>query len=125
LSLSQWSKSEQWPKLPEVFGPVFFQPDPERSKAINLFGNELLAMNQDAVNQRYGEHDAPPPYEPGPCILNLTPIQAYTSIECYLYQCSEGDVPERRLYQSLVGYRDALAHCIVQALPQYRNAEWA
>ena len=92
---------------------------------------ELLAMNQDAVMQRYPDCDAtnlpgpidPPPYN-GYSLVPGTLVQVYKSMGCLIYQCSEGDVPEHKLYKALDKAHDILAHTIVSKLEAYEMAKW-
>ena len=88
---------------------------------------DLLRMNVDAVNCRYPQH--PAAHVP-PCPLDLPGFkrpsdwQCLKSLDCYLYQCSEGDVPERDLYQAVTTFRDRLRSALVCELPEYDAAEW-
>jgi hypothetical protein len=87
-------------------------------------GRALHDMNVSAVCQRYTD-DSPGdyPYEHprghAPSLLH-----AYKALRCYLYQCSEGDVPLWTMYQMLVDYADHLANAIVQAMPEYDALPW-
>lgn len=87
----------------------------------------LLQMNIDAVNARYGEGEAekfrPLDYKPRftmPCGKH----QLFKTLECYLYQCSEGDIPDRPLYQILDEMKSCIASDIVRNTPQYELAKW-
>jgi hypothetical protein len=94
-------------------------------------GNDLLAMNQEAVLQRYPDCDAtdmpgpidPPPYE---FKIELLPsnVDVYSSVACLHYQCSEGDVIEQDLFKALTSLYHRLAHHIVQKSDAYERAEW-
>lgn len=70
---------------------------------LTTFGRELYAMNEDAVAQRYSEEpdrtgstgyvwESPGPLSPGGLL---------EALECLRYQCAEGDVPERPLFERL------------------------
>ena len=43
---------------------------------------------------------------------------------CLLYQCSEGNVPNGRLFNELNRAAGELAQAIVQDLPEYDQASW-
>jgi hypothetical protein len=88
-----------------------------------VIGQQLYRLNTDAVNQRYTENDPGPRYHFKP-VGKLSDIQAYKSISCFLYQCSEGDVPERPLFKELSELHDDLAHRIVGSTAPYDRAEW-
>jgi len=78
-------------------------------------GAELIMMNTAAVNVRYNEQNRRNSsymwQNPAP----FSAVQAYKTIRCFLYQCSEGDVPEtwplyrqvdevRKFYANLLGH---------------------
>lgn len=88
------------------------------------FGNKLMALNIQAVNERYEEHT--------PIIPNgyqfryeLTDrIGAYKALRCLIYQCSEGDVPKTKLYNVLEDISSYMAHSIVSSLKTYEDRPW-
>jgi len=89
-------------------------------------GQRLFQLNAAAVNYRYGDdevvQDIRYSYRPQPMTM---PVQAYKAIQCFLYQCSEGEQFETSAeYLDLVALSDRLAHAIVQRLPAYNAAEW-
>ena len=83
----------------------------------------MFAMNVRAVKARYADDkteygftfrdELPPPS-----------IQAYKSLQCFIYQCSEGDVPNDPLYIGLEAIGAGLANLIVSRLPEYDKAVW-
>ena len=83
----------------------------------------MFAMNVRAVKARYADDkteygftfwdELPPPR-----------IQAYKSLQCFIYQCSEGDVPNDPLYIGLEAICAGLANLIVSRLPEYDKAVW-
>jgi hypothetical protein len=86
------------------------------------FGQALLNLNTLAVNQRYRENVTPLAYKfrPVPC----ESVQAFKSLDCLRYQCSEGDVPASLLYKALTEIHYVIANHIVSALPAYDAAKW-
>lgn len=91
----------------------------------SVIGQQLYRLNTDAVNQRYTEKQESPgtryTYKP---VGKQSDIQAYKSMGCFLYQCSEGDVPSLPLFQELSKIHDELAHRIVGNSAPYDRAEW-
>ena len=88
----------------------------------------MFALNCNAVNARYGEGEAEKfrpldyTYRPEPY---LTLIEVFKALQCWLYQCCEGDIPETsKLYQFFREIENYLARKIVSNLPEYDNAEW-
>lgn len=90
---------------------------------LNKLGQNLWAMNVQAVDQRYGENNPVSLYRYEYCPADN--IQVFKSLRGYLYQCTEGDVPESALYKDLDRLADTLAREIVINLPAYEQAEWA
>ena len=86
-------------------------------------GNFLFKMNTDAVNQRYNEDTEAPQFK-YLWLGTVDPIKSYKALQCLIYQCSEGDVPERVAFKELKQLEHALADCIISALPAYEKASW-
>lgn len=86
-------------------------------------GGYLLAMNADAVAQRYNEEPEPVVYRPERG-LTFTPCDALKGLECFIYQCSEGNVPKREEFKILEYARDSLINRIIANLPDYKSAAW-
>ena len=92
----------------------------------------MLAMNIDAFRQRYGIKTLL--VEDLDCIdldtrnrqplEALSEVQMFKSLQCFLYQCAEGDVDERPLYKALSAIRELLAPFIHEDSPEYEAAQW-
>lgn len=71
----------------------------------NGVGLRLLAMNYKALQECYQERttghfgEAPSAYRNRPA--QITEVQMLKSLQCFVYQCSEGDVVETPLFQKL------------------------
>lgn len=92
-------------------------------------GQNLWKLNVEAVNQRYGGNYPIKLYQYAParnCAggTRKQQVRVYKSLQCFLYQCSEGDVPETPLFQELERYCSALAAEIITELPEYEDAAW-
>ncbi len=88
------------------------------------FGKKLLALNIQAVNERYDENKSivPNGYE---FHYELTDqIGAYKALQCLIYQCSEGDIPKTNLYKMLQEISGYMAHSIVSSLQVYKERPW-
>ena len=87
----------------------------------------MFQLNCDGVNERYGAGEAGT-FRP----LNFTyQPEAYSSLaqvlkslQCWQYQCNEGDVPETQLYQFFEEVEHHVALLIVMDLPEYEKATW-
>jgi hypothetical protein len=91
-------------------------------------GYAMFQLNVIAVDARYGSGEAkkfrPLDYQ-YEVTKSVPMVQALKSLQCWLYQCNEGDVPETALY----GLFDNdvqlyLMTEIIDALPEYQNAVW-
>ena len=86
---------------------------------------DMFELNVNAVNQRYGEKEQTPKFTYIPGNFTST-IQAFKSLHCWIYQCTEGDVPNSNLYKFFAEIFDNyLARKIVFDLPEYDAAEWS
>ena len=54
----------------------------------------------------------------------LSEVQFFKSLQCFLYQCCEGDVDEKPLYKTLSSIRALMAPFIKENSPEYDAAEW-
>lgn len=94
-----------------------------------LLAKDMFNLNVKGVNARYGENEAGKfreldfKYRLGDA--NITIVQAYKSLNCWLYQCSEGDIPEDNFFYALMSrIAGSLAEHIVKRLPEYDKAKW-
>jgi hypothetical protein len=87
----------------------------------------MFQLNCDGVNARYGEGESEKfrplnfTYQPE---IQYSLVQVLKSLQCWKYQCSEGDVPETQLYRFFEEVEHHLALKIVMNLPEYDKAPW-
>ena len=87
-------------------------------------GQRMLDLNQLSLEQRYGEAKKELIYifQTAPC----SPIQAYKTMRCWLYQCAEGNIPETsklfNAFDKVLG--PAWAEFIIARTPEYDEAAW-
>ena len=90
--------------------------------------NALMRLNISAYNQRYkesGEDFANFPRDtPTAFTLKSKLLELAKLIECYLYQCNEGNAPETELYKAIEELQNATYRAIVHKLPEYNAANW-
>lgn len=97
--------------------------DLDTTAALDELGTDLLALNYRATNQRYNESN-------GLMTLyrhrgvHVTELQALKSLQCLMYQCSEGDEPESTLFAWLETYEHSLMRNIIDSIPAYAAAVW-
>lgn len=91
-------------------------------------GVAMFQLNIEGVEARYGKGEAAEFRELDHKFrseLPPTAIQAYKSLGCWHYQCSEGELPESNLfYATMERVSSEIAHEIVRSLPAYEKARW-
>jgi hypothetical protein len=107
-------------RLREIVRDIGYDIDIEKGK--DRLGQDLWALNVRGYNERYNANETVPPYIYEH--ISTSQIQGLKSLRCILYQATEGDVPETRLYQKMLQLSLYWASVIVQNLPEYDNAEW-
>ena len=89
--------------------------------------NAMFLLNCDGVNAHYGEGEAEKfrllnfTYQPEP---NCSLVQVLKSLQCWMYQCCEGAVPQTQLYRFFKEIENHVALQIVMDLPAYQKASW-
>ena len=88
--------------------------------------NALKQMNLEALYQRYGDEYKETDFIVSSAMYShaSSPIQTFKHIQCFLYQCSEGNVPECSLYKKVETLQDQVAYSIIDNLPEYNHAKW-
>ncbi len=87
-------------------------------------GASMRQLNIDATNARYKDKDSQAAgFEHE--WTNVSAVQAYKSLRCWLYQCAEGDIDSRPLY-IVFDYQvsQRIAADVIHALPQFDKAVW-
>ena len=122
LSYLYLERDNEW--LSETIGY-----DIKNENNLDQLGREMLMLNIQAVNYRYDEENNSTAlleeyrYK---LTLNVNNIQALKSLQCWSYQCSEGNIPEEsELYKLMEKVKVAWLSSIVSKLPTYDKAEWA
>lgn len=117
-----------------------------KTVSIKAVYNALSEMNCNALNQRYIHDDKAEPeqfpkdynhfevakktiltignYKDGAFEIPISYYQLLKSIDCYIYQCSEGNVPESALYKAVDDIRAMLANWIIRNTIAYNAANW-
>lgn len=100
---------------------------------------KLYQLNFDAFHGRYdGRHDdecifkafpdteihKPVKYKDHCPVVEKWHYQMLKSMECYLYQCCEGDCPKTEIYQAVKQLKNNLMCFIVHYSAEYQAAEW-
>ena len=98
----------------------------ERQARADRLAREMFTMNMMAVHFRYGKLDDMMPERAFEFAWEHSgdAWQVLKSLHCYLYQCSEGNVPDRPLYKELKEFGARLADALACSQPQYDAASW-
>jgi hypothetical protein len=101
---------------------VDFSDDSWRDK----LGQKMWDLNQLSLGYRYGDAREVLTYSFFDESGLVSRVQMFKSLRCWLYQCAEGEIPDKSvLYrvfsQKIVLY---LALRIVGEMPEYDAAEW-
>ena len=86
------------------------------------YGQALIGMNYEAVNQRYEEKEKSSKFK-----LKKTEFEVYQKIKnlhCFNYQCSEGDVPETPLFKFVEELIHTVENGMIIRTQIYEEAKW-
>ena len=87
-------------------------------------------MNVDAYNQRYkeAEYKIIPVFREGENLLKYATDERLArlikTLDCFIYQCAEGDIPETDLYKAVDDFRRRAYEYFVQRTAAYEAAVW-
>jgi hypothetical protein len=122
-------------ELEEVYGTIIIRHklmelgiDPSISGWAEILGHEMFQLNIRAVDARYGSGEARK-FRPLDFHYEVTEpipmVQVLKSLQCWLYQCNEGDVPTTTLYGLFSDdIQVYLMTELIDTLPEYQNAVW-
>jgi hypothetical protein len=111
----EWVKKEMEPKVRVDCS------DPDWKTKL---GQKMWDLNQLSLKHRYGDRKRKLIYTFQPVLC--THIEAFKALQCWIYQCTEGDIPETSaLYQ----FFDKVlipewAEFIVMRTPEYDGVGW-
>jgi len=99
----------------------------EFSEHAERLADDMFALNVEAVNQRYGEGEAeqfrPLDFEYR-FSIPPSPVRTVKALDCWMYQCAEGNVPETPLFKLMDRVRNAIYRGIVHSSEAYDQAPW-
>ena len=91
---------------------------------------EMFTLNCDSIEQRYGEGSAedfrPLDFNYQFTGSGVTQHQLVKSLQCFNYQCCEGNIPEQNaLYDALDKVSARICKHIVSSSDAYEKAQWS
>ena len=88
-----------------------------------ILGKAMQKMNYEAVNYRYDKKNKPDGWF---TFQNeqTKDVQVLKSLQCFLYQCTEGNIPKKKLYKCLKLIEDLLKNDIIEKNTDYNLMEW-
>ena len=92
----------------------------------NLF-KALEKMNAESLKQRYGDNleDNLSKLLPAfPWYSELKEIEILKLVQCCIYQCSEGNISDTKLYKTMESISHVMCYNAVSKLPEYEAAVW-
>ena len=115
------------PHTPHSFKALGYEPT--QFEHLERLARDLYLLNCEAVDTRYGKGESAGPlgfefqfqFEDRD---TLKPAAIYKHAKCLIYQCAEGDIPERHLFKALESFAESLAHQIIETIPAYSEAQW-
>ncbi len=98
---------------------------PKADKFLQALALDLHKMNVDAINERYSHHQKTEyDFSGFKRVAQVSRVQLYKTMQCFLYQCNEGEIDKRELFQALDRMQATVAAHIVASLPEYEKAKW-
>ena len=92
---------------------------------LTILGRTMLNLNTDAVDQRYDEKNNREFV--GKYNFKTIPvdrIQALKSLRCWIYQCLQGDIPEREFFKLMDAISYQWMYAIINDMKAFQTADW-
>jgi hypothetical protein len=117
---------DRFSRIPHKLKELGF--DTSKAGRAERLGYAMFQLNVIAVDVHYknGEAGKLRPLDYRYEVLEPVPlVQVLKSLQCWLYQCNEGDVPTTALYMLFDNdVQLYLMNEIIDTLPEYQNAYW-
>jgi hypothetical protein len=115
-------------KFKEMHGHIYKKLDLNKTEDYERLISDLYKLNFEAFNYRYSaklsknDLNFIKGFKWTDQKINL--FQFLKSCECLLYQCCEGNIVKRKLYNDFECLIDCLRHYIIDSIPEYKKATW-
>lgn len=122
-----YSKEEFKPEITRQINKygydLTYKEDDTNPDANNL-GQRMKTLNKKAWNHRYKKIGGFNLFKQDLDINEKDLIQILKSLQCFIYQCSEGDIIKDKLYLMLRDTERILINYIISHLEEYKKAKW-
>lgn len=122
-----YSKEEYKPEITKEinkFGYNLEYNGNDKNPDANNLGQKMKVLNKKAWNYRYNEKGGFGLFKLDDKINEYNIYQILKSLQCFLYQCSEGETPKEDLYKMFERIERILINHIVMNLDDYKKAKW-
>ena len=122
-----YSKEEYKPEVTREinkFGYNLEYDENEKNPDANNLGQRMKVLNKKAWNYCYNEKGDFGLFKHDENINEYNIYQILKSLDCFLYQCLEGDIPKDNLYKTLKNISKILTNHIINNLEDYKKAKW-
>ena len=122
-----YSKEEYKPEITRQINKLGFILEYDENEKIQdayRFGRSMKRLNILAWNKAYNKKCKTVLFEHDENANEKNIYQILKSLQCFLYQCSEGDIPKDNLYITLNNIEKILINYIISHLEDYKRAEW-
>jgi len=84
----------------------------------------MKVLNKKAWNHAYNETGNFSLFKQDETLNEKNLYQILKSLDCFLYQCLEGEVPKDKLYITLSKIKRIIENYIISHLEDYKKAKW-
>lgn len=122
-----YSKEEYKPLITNEFNKYGFNleyDNEEENGDMHNLSQRMNVLNKKAYNICYKEEGGFKFFKHDETKTEYNIYQILKSLDCFLYQCLEGDIPKDDLYKTLDNVRKILTNYIITHLPDYKKAKW-
>ncbi len=122
-----YSKEEYKPEITRQinkFGYDLTYNTEDKNPDANNLGQRMKVLNKKAWNYRYNKSGDFGLFKFDDSINEKDIYQILKSLQCFLYQCSEGEIPQEDLYKTLQNIEEILINHIISNLEDYKKAKW-
>lgn len=122
-----YSKEEFKPEITREinkFGYDLTYDENEKNPDANNLGQRMKVLNKKAYNHAYNLKGDFGLFRWNEHLTEYNVYQILKSLDCFLYQCLEGDIPKDKLYITLKNISKILSNHIINHLEDYKKAKW-